>query len=133
MDIKYLIREGTFQIGRDSTTTLTEQVFSLHRQEKNTIKWSFCGLCRKAILIHKISFKCLTCKWICWRNYCSSDKIMTELDRISSLSNADKPSLGAMEVTGTAGVQLLCKDGPPQLCTSSSSSWLLYLRQTTTV
>lgn len=121
MDIKYLIREGTFQIGRDSTTTLTEQAFSLHRQGKNTIKWSFCGLCRKALLIHKLSFKCLTYKWICWRNYCSSDKIMTELDRIASLLNADKRSLGALEVAGTAGVQLLYKDGQPQLYTSLSS------------
>lgn len=133
MDIKYLIREGTFQIGRDSTTTLTEQVFSLHRQGKITIKWCFCGLCQKAILIHKISFKCLTYKWICWRNDCSSDKIMAELDKISSLSNADKRSSGTVEVVGTAGVRLLCKDGQPQLYSSSSSSWLCHLRQTTSV
>ena len=36
MGIKYLIRQGTFQIGRDSATALMEQVFSLHLQGKNT-------------------------------------------------------------------------------------------------
>jgi hypothetical protein len=57
MDTEYLIRQGTFQIGRNSTTTLTEQEFSFYLQEKTTIKGSLCELCRKAILCHKISYE----------------------------------------------------------------------------